>query len=216
MNFEYRNLNIEQTFTKIYVEGKWGSSKKCPFYSGVGSHNKEITYPYIKGLTEFLKLLNKPSLVDAGCGDFNIGKNFINLTSKYYAYDVVENLINYNSQKFKFEQLIFEKKDITKDKLPNADVIIVRLVLQHLSNQDILNFLKNIENKFNYLILTEHYMKENFTPNKNKVRGSKIRLNSGIVLHKYPFNMKFIEKKNVLTVNIKPHKGSVNTIIYKF
>ena len=91
--------------------------------------------------------MGKPVVIDYGCGDFNVGKNFINEVKTYYAYDVVDNLIKYNKKKFKFKNLHFKKKDITKDNIIAVDVIFVRQVLQHLSNRDIEKFLKIIRKK---------------------------------------------------------------------
>ena len=53
--------------------------------------------------------MGKPVVIDYGCGDFNVGKNFINEVKTYYAYDVVDNLIKYNKKKFKFKNLHFKK-----------------------------------------------------------------------------------------------------------
>jgi hypothetical protein len=35
-----------------------------------------VTAPYIKEVKNLLADLNKPVIVDLGCGDFNVGKNF--------------------------------------------------------------------------------------------------------------------------------------------
>ena len=196
----FKNMSIEQRFNKIYNEHLWNdktyNNKNYKFFSGAGSHKNEIIEPYIEIISDFLKKLHKPIIVDAGCGDFNVGKNFIKLSSKYYGFDVFDDLIKFNKEKFKFENLIFEKKDITKDFLPSADILFVRQVLQHLDNNSIQKFLKNIEMKYNFLIITEHMPDHEFTPNLDRVSGGFSGNLSGVILDKYPFNMDYIKKKN--------------------
>ena len=72
--------------TQIYDLGFWGKgSVEDKFYSGDGSHDPKIIEPYIQFVQEFLQSFKeKISLVDLGCGDFNVGKNFVQFTQKYF------------------------------------------------------------------------------------------------------------------------------------
>tara|TARA_B110000971_G_C20009222_1_gene500750 strand:- start:1263 stop:2030 length:768 start_codon:yes stop_codon:yes gene_type:complete len=220
-NKMFRNMSIEQRFSKVYNEHLWKDknykSKNYKFFSGSGSHEAEIINPYIKVVSEFLKTLNKPTIVDAGCGDFNVGINFIGLSSKYYAFDIFEDLISLNKENFKFQNLIFEKKDIIKDFLPSADILFVRQVLQHLDNKSIKRFIQNINNKYNFLIVTEHMPEGKFNPNLDKISGGFMGNFSGVILDKKPFNLDFIKKKELLEVPAgqKRSDGVIKTILYK-
>ena len=69
--------------------------------------------------------------------------NSLKYTKKYIAVDIVENLIERNKTLFKEDNLEFHCLDIVEDDLPKADCIILRQVLQHLSNAEIETIVKN-------------------------------------------------------------------------
>jgi hypothetical protein len=83
-----------------------------------------------------------------------------------------------------------------KDSLPPADLLTIRQVLQHLSNNKIKKILNNV-NKYKYVIITEHLLKDGFVKkhNKDKPTGPDIRLidNSGVYINKPPFNLPCME-----------------------
>lgn len=200
---------------QIYEQHLWGG-KTFDFYSGQGSHNSEIITPYLEAVTSFLKSHNNTlSICDLGCGDFNIGKHLTRYTKKYIAIDIVEDLIERNKTKFKEDHLEFHCLDIAKDKLPNADCIILRQVLQHVSNIEIQNIVKKF-NSYKYIILTEHLPNGNFTPNKDIISGQGIRLkhNSGVDLLKTPFNLKVLEQCVLNTFVLDENKGQIVTTLY--
>ena len=91
----------KDVMNQIYKMKLWGG-KEFDFYSGIGSHSKKIVDPYIDAVLLFLTSFNHPLVVcDLGCGDFNIGKEFVKHTKQYIAIDIVESLINRNKKKFK-------------------------------------------------------------------------------------------------------------------
>ena len=200
---------------QVYAMKLWGGSTS-DFYSGDGSHNPDLVIPYIAVLSDFLKSFKSPITVcDMGCGDFNIGKALVNYTSKYVAVDIVSELIAYNKTNFKAPNLEFMCLDAAVDQLPAADCIILRQVLQHLSNAEILNIVAKLKG-FKYVILTEHLPEGNFTPNKDIISGQGIRLKkkSGVDLLAPPFNLQVKAKEQVLSVKVKDGKGVVVTTIY--
>lgn len=200
---------------QIYEQHLWGG-KTFDFYSGEGSHNSEIITPYLDTVTSFLKSHNNTlSICDLGCGDFNIGKHLTRYTKKYIAIDIVEDLIEHNKTKFKEDHLEFHCLDIAKGKLPNADCIILRQVLQHVSNLEIQSIVKKL-NSYKYIILTEHLPNGNFTPNKDIISGQGIRLKhtSGVDLLKTPFNLKVLEQCVLNTFVLDKNKGQIVTTLY--
>ena len=212
-----KNLTLSQKFDYIYKNKLWGLDVNKKFYSGAGSHNSKIINPYIEVIKNFLTKLSSPVVVDLGCGDFNIGSKFLHLTKKYYGIDIVEDLINFNKANFKNEDLVFLKLDITKDPLPQADVCMVRQVLQHLSYENIFSFIKNIKGKYRFLIVTEHLPRGNFKANYDIKISPDIRqlFNSGVVLSKPPFNLKFESSKILLRVDGDVDESIIETILYK-
>jgi len=212
-----KNLTLSQKFDYIYKNKFWGFDIDKKFYSGDGSHNPEIINPYIKVVKKFLTKLSNPVIVDLGCGDFNIGSQILYLAKKYYGIDIVENLINFNKTNFKNENLIFLKLDITNDVLPEADVCLIRQVLQHLSNEDIFSFIKNMNGKYKFLIVTEHLPRGNFEANYNIESNPDTRqlFNSGVVLHKPPFNLKYKSSEILLKVNTDLDNSIIETTLYE-
>lgn len=212
-------LNSE-IFNKIYNEGIWGKKENGESTSGGGSHINEIIQPYISKVSKFLLDIKPSIVVDLGCGDFNIGKNFVNLCEKYLACDVSSKILNRNKENFsQLKNVDFNLLDLTSDNLPKGDVCFVRQVLQHLSNNDIKKFVDklNTEKPYKYLVLTEHIpMSNNFKPNVDKNSGAHTRLlfNSGVVLHSKPFNLDVLETADLLEVF--DSSGRIKTTIYKF
>lgn len=206
----------KDVMNQIYDMKLWGG-KDVDFYSGFGSHNPDIVNPYLDYVISFLKSQKKPLVVcDLGCGDFNIGKHLIKYSEKYIAVDIAEKLIDRNKTLFKATNLEFLCLDISKDKLPLGDCVILRQVLQHLSNPEIQRIVKKLEN-YKYIILTEHIPIEDFIPNKNIISGQGIRIkqNSGVNLLKPPFNLKVKHHKLLVENILKNGKGKIVTTLYE-
>ena len=200
---------------QIYDQSLWGG-KEFDFYSGIGSHDPIMVNIYVKTVTDFLKSHDhKMTICDIGCGDFNIGQHIFKYSKKYFAIDIVEELIERNKIKFKTKNLEFLCLDIANEVLPKADVIIIRQVLQHLSNneiQQILNRLKTCK----YIILTEHLPVGDFIPNTNKIASQGIRLKqqSGVDILSAPFNFQ-VKKEDVLNeIILKNGSGKIKTSLF--
>ncbi|WP_299226843.1 methyltransferase domain-containing protein [uncultured Psychroserpens sp.] len=200
---------------QIYEQHLWGGAT-FDFYSGQGSHDPKIITPYINAITTFFESHhNTLSVCDLGCGDFNIGKHLTKYTKKYIAVDIVDNLITRNKAKFIEDHLEFHCLDITKDKLPIADCILLRQVLQHLSNKEILSIVHKLR-QYKYVILTEHIPTGSFLPNKDIISGQGIRLkhNSGVDLLNSPFNLKILETSVLNKVVLHEKKGQIVTTLF--
>lgn len=201
---------------QIYDLHFWGGTD-FDFYSGAGSHDPEIINPYLETVTAFLKSFSTPLTVcDLGCGDFNIGKHLYQHTKKYVGVDIVETLIERNKTLFPESHLEFLCLDIAKDDLPPADCIILRQVLQHLSNAEILAITKKLTN-YKYIILTEHIPSGDFIPNKDIISGQGIRIkqNSGVDILKAPFHLKVKEEQHLGEYVFKNNKGRIVTKLYE-
>ncbi|MBO3117122.1 class I SAM-dependent methyltransferase [Winogradskyella sp. DF17] len=202
--------------TQIYEKHFWGGND-FDFYSGEGSHNSKIVNPYLDSVVAFLSSHNNALTVcDLGCGDFNIGKQLAPFTSKYIGIDIVDALIERNKGLFMADNIEFECLNIATHQLPRADCVILRQVLQHLSNEEI----KMIVNKlidFKYIVLTEHLPLGNFEPNKDIITGQSIRLkhNSGVDILAPPFNLKIKEEVMHLNIVLESNKDYIVTRIYK-
>tara|TARA_B100001093_G_C26616908_1_gene922755 strand:+ start:156 stop:902 length:747 start_codon:yes stop_codon:yes gene_type:complete len=216
----FSELSMVEKFNKIYEENWWGryrSDGKLDFDSGHTSYLDYMLDAYIEALSSLVNdYPNIKSVVDLGCGDFNVGKRISPLFESYTGVDIVEKLVERNNSIFASDAISFICKDITKDDLPRADMICVRQVLQHLSNADIANFLSKISGKYNYLVVTETMHRSwRFKPNKDIPTGPGVRFHkkSGVVLDAPPFSLRHIEKKVLCDPAIG--KEYVVTILYK-
>ena len=213
-------MDNKKIFSEIYKKKMWTPENlkiKEDFYSGVGSHYPEFTDNYVKELGNFFSTFpEKPNVVDLGCGDFNIGSKLRNYCNNYIAADVCDEIIFRNKKKYLDLNVDFRVLDITKDEIPGGDIGIIRQVLQHLSNKSISDFLNNINKKFKYIVITEHYPKTtNFVSNVDITTGPDIRFSaeSGVVLTVYPFNL-ITKKETVICKDYsKRISGFLNTSI---
>ncbi len=220
---KYKNLSTREVFKKIYKNKVWtpeNDKKKFNFYSGLGSHLDDFTTPYIEKVISFLNSFEqKKEVLEVGCGDFVISSKIVPHTKKFIAGDIFDEIIELNKKKYADLNVDFKVIDLTKDNLPHADICIVRCVLQHLSNKLIKNFIANLSNKFEYLIVTEHLPEHNdeFIANKDILTGPDIRLpqNSGVDLTKSPFNLKYIEKNILCKTRTSSVNGYLITEMYK-
>ncbi|MDN6310861.1 MAG: class I SAM-dependent methyltransferase [Psychroflexus sp.] len=206
----------KKAMIQIYEKNLWGGSEG-EFYSGEGSHASELLDPYLKSVSAFLKSFQIPlSVCDLGCGDFNVGQQLIKYTKAYTAIDIVPDLIEFNQHRFKNLNVKFECLNITEAQLPKADCVIIRQVLQHLSNKEI----KAIVNRlyaYKYVILTEHLPNESFVPNKDIISGQGIRFkkNSAVDLLAEPFHLKMKSKQILTKTLLNGNKACLVTTLYQ-
>ena len=212
----FRKLTAQEAMQLIYRKGWWGRPNKSNFYSGRGSHDLHIIEPYIDFMNNFIKLNDISIIVDLGCGDFNIGSRIFQNVKKYIACDIVPELIHFNKNKYVYNSVVFCNIDAIKDKLPKGEVLMVRQVFQHLTNQEIQAILDKVYD-FKYLIVTEGLPKYDFEPNKDHFHGPDIRLSkkSGVVVHEYPFNFKYKSMNEVLRISDPKDSASIVTTIYE-
>ncbi len=82
-------ISLKEQFTDIYEKNLWGGAEG-EYYSGVGSYREDLIIPYKEWLKDFIAKENISSIVDLGCGDFNIGKQLTSMVSQYTGVDIVE------------------------------------------------------------------------------------------------------------------------------
>ncbi|AWH74375.1 SAM-dependent methyltransferase [Dokdonia sp. Dokd-P16] len=206
----------KKAMEQVYDLKLWGAGVSA-FYSGEGSHHPEIVVPYVEAVTAFLSSFEEPLVVcDLGCGDFNIGRKLISYTERYTGVDIVEDLIAHNEANFKNEGLSFKCLDIAAEELPIGDCVILRQVLQHLSNREIASVVDKLTS-FKYVILTEHLPNGDFTPNQDIIsgQGTRLKKNSGVQLLMAPFDMKVVGERELSVTYPSDGKGRIVTTLYK-
>ncbi len=184
----YSHMDVAGVFSEIYAQNKWGDETGDNFQSGTGS-SAAYTSRYCELINSFIQSHEVQTVVDLGCGDFRVGSRIARPALSYVGVDVVQDLIAYNEKTFQADHIRFQCVDITSGVLPDGDLCLIRQVLQHLSNKEILMVLDRCA-KYRYVIVTEHVPNGRKTkPNLDKPHGPDIRLywNSGVFLDQPPF-----------------------------
>ena len=211
----YKFKSPEQIFSSTYKNNFWGSKQQILFNSGTGTHNIGFVEEYVKSVRQFLgdEIYNL-SAVDIGCGDFKVGDKIFRDFKSYTAVDVVPKLISYNKEKFTANNLQFIVADAITDSIPKADLIFIRQVLQHLSNQSIAKIIANLPKNFRYLIVTEHLPLDSFHANLDIRTGPETRLkvSSGVVLHLEPFLLAHSQLTDIC--DLPSENGTIRTTVY--
>jgi SAM-dependent methyltransferase len=187
----FAEKTVAETFGEIYENNVWGGAEG-EFYSGEGSTEKYSAL-YAETIRRFIAQNEIKSVVDLGCGDFRVASQLISPRIFYKGVDVVPSLIERNLDEFGSEKVNFLCLNIIEDELPEGELCLIRQVLQHLSNAEILKILENCK-KYKYLIVTEQYPHPNreIVPNLDIPHGPEMRLhfNSAVFFDKPPFNLK--------------------------
>lgn len=181
---------MEEIFSGIYKRNEWGGAPGT-FYSGDGTHHPD-TQQYIDQVRKFIVDRSIGSILEIGCGDFHVsGQILKEIDVTYTGGDVVAALIDHHQQNYQTEKIRFLKINAIEDELPNAELIIIRQVLQHLSNEHIQKILVKLSG-FKYALITEHLPVSNSVHfNLDKITGPHIRMkfNSGVFIDQYPFSV---------------------------
>lgn len=145
-------VHCEDTFTRIYEKCEWGRDKNGYGTSGIASAPKNAQ-KYVLFLQRFLKKNQIKSVVDLGCGDWELGKHIDWTGIDYRGYDVVQKVIENNQIKYSSPSITFHHADATKENIPSADLLICKDVLQHLSISQIHTILQQFK-KYKYCVIT--------------------------------------------------------------
>jgi SAM-dependent methyltransferase len=209
-------------FQDVYKRNLWGGDHDSKFFSGIGSRG-DASQIYAKQMATILKQhageLGHPlTVVDLGCGDFQVGQALLGELPDitYIGCDIVPELVAHNNKAYANTKITFRQLDLVSDPLPDGDVCLVRQVLQHLSNADILSFLKRAD--YRWIYLTEGQpVSQTGTANPDKPAGYDVRFDwrtgrgRGVELNHPPFNMKIQEMFQVAT---SPHEIVVTARVF--
>jgi SAM-dependent methyltransferase len=180
----YGKMTTEEAFSEIYRRRLWGSG------SGTGSEER-YSKAYCDFVVRFALERRVKRVVDIGCGDFSVGRRIAEAGFEYIGVDVVPEVIQGLQCQFGRKGVTFLRLDAITENPPAADLCLIRQVLQHLSNAEIVRVLDNCRH-YPQVLVTEHLpMGGNIIPNKDKPHGPDTRVydNSGVFLDEPPFSL---------------------------
>lgn len=147
---QQKTYSLTETFEQIYESKHWNGAESV---SGEGASVEQIE-ELKKNLPEIVRRLEIKTLLDLPCGDFSWMSKIDLPIEKYIGGDIVAQLIEKNQANYGNSQREFKVIDITKDDLPEADLILCRDCFVHLSFQDIKAALENIKRSAAKYLLT--------------------------------------------------------------
>lgn len=178
------DTNILKIFDNIYTTThEWGGEDNL---SGAGS-TLENTVLYRQFVDDFISSNKIKSILDLGCGDFEVMRTLKNIGNvKYIGIDASKYIINKNKRLYGDFNKIFVHGTIADMNLPNYDLVIIKDVLQHLSNENIIKILDRMKT-YKYIIIVNDI--DNHTNEDIEDGGFR-----PLDLEKPPFNIKFSYK----------------------
>lgn len=158
---------MQDIFTKIYETNYWSGRQSR---SGSGSDLEE-TVNIRRELPKLFERLEVKSMLDIPCGDLNWMKEVkLPKDFRYIGADIVPEMIDKNINNLDyFEDGWFDILDITKNELPQVDLIFTRDCLGHLSYENVEKAVDNIWRAQPKYFVTTHWPEAKF---KNIVDGS--------------------------------------------
>jgi hypothetical protein len=137
---ELAGLGLQKRFERIYATNLWSDTESR---SGVGSR-LDSTRVISAQLPPALRTLGARVLLDAPCGDFTWMQHVELGDIDYIGADIVPSIVAENERRYRNAAREFMTLDLTRDELPEADVLLCRDCLVHLSYANIAALLRNV------------------------------------------------------------------------
>jgi hypothetical protein len=141
---------LVEMFETIARERRW-NDHAGETLSGPGSV-LQSTVELRRWLPQFFHLFGVHSLLDIPCGEWGWMSQVPLGGIDYLGADISPTIIS--SNRAKFPQFSFELMDLTTDRLPSADVVLVKDCFQHLANRHIEIALRNLEDSGSSYLIT--------------------------------------------------------------
>jgi hypothetical protein len=137
-------------FVQIYSSGGWNK-----LGSGHGSA-VEYTKGYRAFLENFIHYNHVQSIVDFGCGDWAFSSQVNWQGAAYLGLDCVPAVIRANKVRYERGSVRFGLVEFGDFNIPPCDLLISKDMLQHLSNQRVLEFMAKTRG-IRHVLLTNDY-----------------------------------------------------------
>ena len=169
----------EAIFRVKYASNAWRGVESR---SGTGSDDDQ-TRVLIAELPPLFRRLGVGSLLDIPCGDFHWMRRMDLTGIRYVGADIVPEVAEAN-QRFARDGVRFVRLDLVHDRLPRADLVLVRDCLVHLPYVEALHALRNLCRSGSIYLLTTTFPKR--TRNSDTVLGGWRPLNLELAPFGFP------------------------------
>jgi len=138
-------------FREIYRTHSWEGGSR----SGPGSDPGKAA-PYLRLLQGFIDdpANRVGSIVDLGCGDWAWTRHVRFGNRRYAGFDVVPELVQKLERDHGSELVRFAVADAGWSNLPDADLLLVKDVLQHLSTERVRRFMTDVLPRYRLALIT--------------------------------------------------------------
>jgi SAM-dependent methyltransferase len=144
-----RDVPHAAIFNQVYAKQKWLKG------SGPGSY-AETTETYRAFLQDFVAARSVKSVLDIGCGDWQFSQLIDWSGIDYLGIDVSSIALGH-AQRFATGRIRFAEGDARTMALPRADLLIMKDVLQHWTNAEIVALIPKLA-QFRYCLITNGFV----------------------------------------------------------
>ena len=144
----------QRIFHRIYATNAWGDPESRSGPGSTRARGEELR----PALLELMTRHSVTRLLDAPCGDFNWIRELTAGLTSYVGVDIVEELVTENNARYGDARHQFLWRDLTRDPLSRADLILCRDALIHFSFSDIFAALANFKRSGSELLLTTSFI----------------------------------------------------------
>jgi SAM-dependent methyltransferase len=144
-------------FRHIYETDHWKGG------SGAGSA-VDATEAYRRVLETVVASSDVRTIVDAGCGDWQFSQLVDWAGKQYTGVDIVPEVVAANRAAFARDTVDFVAADIRTERLPSADLLVCKDVLQHWDVQSVQRFLARNRGRYRYALITNDLASVHIAP----------------------------------------------------
>ena len=139
----------KEIFNAVYQTKIWGDG------SGPGS-KPENAEMWINLVNLFLDRDDIKTVLDLGCGDWQLGQK-LNLKNKEYLGVEVSSVILEKTKQYSSDNIRFINDDIETMVFPTVDLILIKEVLQHLPNSSVIDIMNRVMKSCRYAIICNDF-----------------------------------------------------------
>ena len=133
-----KSREMRRVFGALHAARAWGD---CESASGPGS-TRERAASFLPDLVALVESLGVRTLLDVPCGDFNWAEPLADAVGLYVGVDVVPAVVD-AARRRASPRRRFLCRDMVRQRLPRADLVLCRDALVHLSEADVFAALAN-------------------------------------------------------------------------